>query len=606
MSATPTRPLSVAVLVKQVPRPDELRLGSDNRLSRSGVQHEMNPYCRRAVAAGVAAAEASGGTSTVLTLGPPAAEDCLREAVAWGADRGVLITDPVFAGSDTLATARALAAALDRLGPFDLVLCGRNSVDADTAQMPAQLAELLDWPMAGGVRELSFEADAVRVSCEHDDGRLDARVTLPAVLTCAERLIDPAKVGAEGRAAVPADRILRLAAADLGPGPWGEQASPTTVGETRQVEAERWGLRYGGDEDEVRRAVALLACHDVFEPAPAETAGPARSGGHGTAPSGPIVVLAEPGRLTATRDLLGEAARLAGGRGGVVVLSTEPLDTAEAGRWGADLVVPVCGAEAEEDVATALTNWCLENSPWAVLAPSTMWGREVAARAAARLGAGLAGDAIELEADERGLVCWKPAFSGALVAAVRFRSAVQLATVRGGVLRTAPPRDAVAQLAPEVTVSPRGRVVIALRTRDDDVDALAGAQTVVAVGAGVAPEDYPLLRPLLDLLGAELAATRKVTDRGWQPRARQIGITGRSVAPRLFIAIGTSGRFNHLAGARGADVILAVNNDPGAPVFEAADVGLVADWRQAVPWLVRAVAALRQPVAEPAAAVAAA
>ncbi|GAA2137645.1 hypothetical protein GCM10009760_18350 [Kitasatospora kazusensis] len=599
MSATPTRPLSVAVLVKQVPRPDELRLGPDNRLLRDGAGHEMNPYCRRAVSAGVAAAQASGGSCTVITLGPPTAEDCLREAVAWGADRGVLITDPAFAGSDTLATARALAAALDRLGPFDLVLCGRNSVDADTAQMPAQLAELLDWPMVGGVRELSFEADAVRVGCEHDDGRLEARVALPAVLTCAERLTDPAKVGPEGRAAVAADRISRLTAADLGPGPWGEQASPTTVGEVRLVEADRWGLRYDGDEDGVRQAVARLAGHDAFTPAAAGPGEGRRAAGGGPSPSGPVAVLAEPGRPAATRDLLGEAARLAGGRGRVFVLSTEPLDTAEAGAWGADVVVPIVGAEAEEDVATALTSWCLEQAPWAVLSPSTMWGREVTARAAARLGAGLAGDAIELDADEHGLVCWKPAFSGALVAAVRFRSAVQLATVRSGVLRTAPLGEAVAESVPELRVSPRGRVEIAGRTRDDDVDALAGASVVVAVGAGVAPEDYPLLRPLIDLLGAELAATRKVTDRGWQPRARQIGITGRSVAPRLFVAIGTSGRFNHLAGARGADIILAVNSDPAAPVFENADVGLVADWREAVPRLVDAVAALRAEVPAP-------
>ena len=127
--------MDIAVLVKQVPAVDALELGADGRLRRDRVELEMNPYCRRAVSQGVALARQLGGRCVALTLGPAAAEDVLREAVAWGADEGVHVVDPVFAGSDTLATAQALAAALRRLGPFDLVLLGRNSVDADTGQV---------------------------------------------------------------------------------------------------------------------------------------------------------------------------------------------------------------------------------------------------------------------------------------------------------------------------------------------------------------------------------------------------------------------------------------------------------------------------------------
>src|SRR5215831_20197188 len=98
-----------------------MQLGADGRLVREGLELELNPYCRRAVSKGVELATATGGTCTVVTLGPPSAEDVLREAIAWGADRGILVSDPAFAGSDTLATARALAAVLDREGPFDVV-----------------------------------------------------------------------------------------------------------------------------------------------------------------------------------------------------------------------------------------------------------------------------------------------------------------------------------------------------------------------------------------------------------------------------------------------------------------------------------------------------
>ncbi len=142
--------MRVAVLVKQVPRAEEMELLPDGRLKRDGIELEMNAYCRRAVSKGVEIARDSGGTCTVFTLGPPVAEDTLREAVAWGADEGVLVTDAAFAGSDTLATASALAAALRREGPFDLVLVGRNSIDADTGQVGPEVAELLDLPFAGG------------------------------------------------------------------------------------------------------------------------------------------------------------------------------------------------------------------------------------------------------------------------------------------------------------------------------------------------------------------------------------------------------------------------------------------------------------------------
>jgi electron transfer flavoprotein alpha subunit len=98
------------------------------------------------------------------------------------------------------------------------------------------------------------------------------------------------------------------------------------------------------------------------------------------------------------------------------------------------------------------------------------------------------------------------------------------------------------------------------------------------------------LRTLLD---AELGATRKVTDKGWLPRARQIGITGRSIAPRLFVSVGASGKFNHTVGLRAAGTVLAINNDAGAPIFEAADIGIVGDWREVLPVLVEQLRAAR-------------
>jgi electron transfer flavoprotein alpha subunit len=307
------------------------------------------------------------------------------------------------------------------------------------------------------------------------------------------------------------------------------------------------------------------------------------------APDRVIGVLVEAARDLLTRELLGAASTLAGRVVAIAALAPDDLtpDPDELGGWGADEIVTVSGIDVEEDVAAALVSWVDDVAPWAVLAPGTVWGREVASRAAARLGAGLTGDAVALELEGERLVAWKPAFGGALVAAVTATSDTQLVTVRAGMLPQLQPRARRPATA-ERAATRRGRVHLLARTRDDDLDVLADAHAVVGVGQGVAPEEYAALDPLLAALGAELAATRKVTDQGWLPRARQLGITGRSIAPRLYVALGLSGKFNHMVGVRAAHTVVAINKQPDALVFDVADVGIVGDWHEIVPRLARA------------------
>ncbi len=592
----------IAVLVKQIPKFEEMELAADGRLNRAGVDLELNPYCRRAVSQGVELAAARPGSHvTVITLGPPAAEDSVREAIAWGLARdvdidGVLVTDPAFAGSDTLATAKALAAALDRVaadrvGAFDLVLTGRNSVDADTGQVGPELAELCDLPFLSGVRHLSIDGTHVDARCEHDDGWLQAEVRLPAIISCAERLIDPCKVDPPERAAVPGDRIRRLTAADLGPGPWGQAASPTSVGAVKVMAVTR--ARQCKPEatlaEQVREAVRLLHERGAF--LPHESTAPTAT----VAPHLPdqqlVMVVVEPDRLHDTRELLGAAAGLTGNV--LAITFGEPVDHETLISWGADHIARHTGDNIEEDVAAAVATHARAARPWAILTGSTAWGREVAARVAAQLGAGLTGDAVELERADDRLVAWKPAFGGQLVAAIHCSSAVQMATVRAGVLPTLAPRTSGGVTTTATPLTPRHRVRVLARTRDDNLDVLAEAHTVIGIGKGVEPDAYDELEPLRTLLGAELGATRKVTDKGWLPRARQIGITGRSIAPRLFVSVGASGKFNHTVGLRAAGTVLAVNADQEAPIFAAADIGIVGDWREVLPILVEQLRAAR-------------
>jgi electron transfer flavoprotein alpha subunit len=615
-----TSPLRIAALVKQVPAAESFRLGPAGRLVREGVDFEMNAYCRRAVSEGVLLARATGGSCTVVTLGPPSAEDVLREAVAWGADDALHLCDDAFAGSDTLATARALAAALRQAGPFDLVLFGRNSIDGETGQVPPMVAELLDLPFATAARAVELKDGALHLELELDDGRQEVAVALPAVVSVAERLCEPCKVDVEGRAAVPPERIHRVTAAALGPGPWGQAGSPTRVGATRTMTHHRAALVLNGPLDaQAARAVHELAQRGALRPDPdpdpdadadagagngaaVVDAGPAerdgrtsRAGSDRGPGDGPVVaVLAEQGRPEVTAELTAAAAGLAHALGGTVqVLSTAPVPAAAAlASAGADLVVALEGAATAEDVAAGVAAHVRDTRPWALLAPSTAFGREVAGRAAAATGSGLTGDAVGLSVHDGKLVAAKPAFAGALVADITCDSPTQMVTVRPGVLpapvaagaaHVRPPAGDIPRVVTQLTR--RDRVRVLNERRDDDVETLARAEAVIGVGTGVAPDEYALLSPLAALLGAELAATRKVTDKGWAPRARQVGLTGRAIAPRLYVALGLSGKFNHMIGVRGAGTILAVNADRDAPVFGHCDVGIVGDWHEVVPLL---------------------
>lgn len=595
----PMGALRIAVLVKQVPAAAELQLDERGRLVRRGTTLELGAYCRRAVGKAVELAAADPASSvTVVTLGPPPAEDAVREAVAWGLDRGVdttgvLVSDPALAGSDTYATALALASALRRWGPFDLVLAGKQSTDSDTGQVPAQVAELLDLPFASGVKHLAADEGGLRLGCEHDDAWVEVALALPAVLSCAERLCPPAKVPPDRRKTVDAGRITSVPAAVLGPGPWGEAASLTRVGPQRALPVDRGGRPAAGEPlaVQVARAVEVLVARRALVPR--------ADGDEGAVPAtggpGPVVaVVADPWADRLTAELCGAAARLAATLGGSTavlaphgLLSSHGLRAAEAGSWGADHLVRIVGAEAAEDVARAVAQWAAGERPWAVLAGSTAWGREVAARMAAASGAGLTGDVVELEVAGDRLVAWKAAFSGQLTVAVTATTGLQMATVRPGAAGRLVPRAQVASVAELATV-PRRRVRHLGRRAEDSVCALSEAQVVVGVGLGVDPASYPALAELCGLLGAELACTRRVTDRGWMPHSRQVGVTGSAIAPRLYMAIGTSGRFNHMVGVRAAGTVLAVNPDPAAPVWDHCDTGIVGSWQATLPLLVRA------------------
>jgi len=148
--------MNIIVCIKQVPDAKDVRLDpKTNTMAREGVESIMNPFDRHAVEEAVRLKERHGGTVTVLSMGPPQAEAILREAVSCGADEAVLVSDRAFAGADTWATTYTLGKAIEKTGPFDLILCGKQAIDGDTAQVGPGLAKRLNIPYVSCVRKIT-------------------------------------------------------------------------------------------------------------------------------------------------------------------------------------------------------------------------------------------------------------------------------------------------------------------------------------------------------------------------------------------------------------------------------------------------------------------
>ena len=236
--------------------------------------------------------------------------------------------------------------------------------------------------------------------------------------------------------------------------------------------------------------------------------------------------------------------------------------------------------------ATVLAQLVAERSPAAVLLPSNAEGKEVAARLAIKTGSGLITDAVGVTAD---LTAEQPIFGGSVVVQSRVATGTPVITVRAN--STAPTEAPAAGTVEQVSAS-FSEADTAARVVDHVVEDKGGrpdlgeASIVVSGGRGVASaENFSVIEGLADSLGAAVGASRAAVDSGFYPHSFQVGQTGKTVSPQLYIAVGISGAIQHRAGMQTSKTIVAINKDPEAPIFEVADIGLVGDLFQLLPEL---------------------
>ena len=210
--------MKIIVCVKQVPDAKDVRLDPEtNTLAREGVQSIMNPYDQHAVEEAVRLKEKLGGEVTVLSMGPPQAVDVLKQAISCGADHAVLVSDRAFAGADTWATSYTLAKAVNKIGTFDLILCGKQAIDGDTAQVGPGLAIQLKIPFVTCVQKIRDASDSELVMERMmDDGYDVVAVNYPMLLTVVKDLNEPRVPSLKGKMRAKKTEIKILSAQDVG------------------------------------------------------------------------------------------------------------------------------------------------------------------------------------------------------------------------------------------------------------------------------------------------------------------------------------------------------------------------------------------------------
>ena len=419
---------------------------------------------------------------TLLSMGVPSTESFLLSLTRLGAKNAVLLTDKAFAGADTLATAYTLSLAIKKLQP-DLVLCGRQTLEGDTAQTGVMLSELIGYNLVTNVMKLTCTDD--EIICEtRNEGRMTAK--LPALATV-ERINTLRLPRLRSKTASVEVWNAETLGADISR--CGLKGSPTRVLESHENQGGKRKCKF----------IPLDQLDWAIEEG-----------------------MKKQRERSKSQNISGNKLKK------VYIVGEAPREFAES--ISDDItVIPLTTADEICERIKA-------DKPSAVLWGSDTLSKRLASLTAARLNLGLCADCTSLETDGETLFMIRPALSGSVIAKIKSLTIPAMATVR------------------------------TCETDSSDI--------IVTAGYGV-KDDIDKVKSFAERIGADLGASRKIVDNGILPYEYQVGLTGRTVSPAVYIAVGVSGAVHHIVGMQSSGTVIAINPDKNAPIFEYADFGVI-------------------------------
>jgi electron transfer flavoprotein alpha subunit len=628
--------LTIISLIKQVPLPSEMRMGEDGLMDRTKAKSIINIDCQFGLEAGLQLKKQHPDARLIVcSMGPGSFETSLRTAVSMGYDEAYLLSDRKLGGSDTYATGLAISTMLKHLGftknskdPF-IILAGRQTSDGDTAHVPSQVAENIGIPQATFVESVKADGSGNVIAKRIIEGGYQLmKLPIPCVISLTPTGIPPRKPSLSGAIKARTLKITTFGIADigLGTGKIGINGSPTIVAKVVNMVSERPPVTMSEGHNESSLVDSLIANlkkgGNILEKkesiAKIETERPDfpekdfRDGARGIITwaeitngniSRPSLELLTPARNLSTRLGIGTKVMTL-----VIGKNVQPLAQTLI-EHGSDEVIFVEDDKLEEYLVlpftSIFTQVIKERKPEIALFAATTSGRELAPRIGMRTSSGVTADCTGLEigeyVDKKEKVIYtpilesrRPTYGESKLATILGFVCPQVSTARAGTfevpVREKDRQGIISSFSP--VLEDKDFVVEIVKTvrGEGGLQNLFDADIIISGGRGTTSDSLGLIKALAEALksqgvNAEWACSRPVVDEGVTEYARQVGQTGKTVRPKVYVAVGISGAIQHIAGMKEAGKVIAINHNPKASIFNNADFGIVGEYQDILPEL---------------------
>ena len=632
--------LTIISLIKQVPLPTEMRMGDDGLMDRTKAKSIINIDCQFGLEAGLQLKKQYPDAKMVVcSMGPPSFEVALRTAISMGYDEAYLLSDRKLGGSDTYATGLAIATMLKHLGftkdskePF-IVIAGRQTSDGDTAHVPSQVAESLGIPQATFVESVKGDGEGNAIAKRIIEGGYQMmKLPMPCTISLTPTGIPPRKPSLTGAIKARNAKITVFGIDDIGLGTEkiGLSGSPTIVANVVNIVSERAPITLSEGHNEsalvdslisnMKKGGNVLEKKEKVEKKTAEKPEfpyyDNRNGAKG------IITWAEIANGKITRpsiELLTPARKLANELGNdtkimTLLIGKNVKDQVQTlFEHGSDEVIVVEDDKLEEYLVLPFSSIfeqvIKERNPEIALFAATTSGRELAPRIGMKTGSGVTADCTGLEIGEyvnkRDKVINKPilhsrrpTYGESKLATILGFVYPQISTARAGtfevpekvegrtgVLSTFKPKLTKEEFKVEILKTVRG---------EGSLQSLFEADIIVSGGRGATSDNLGLIKKLVETLkekgvNAEWACSRVVVDEGVAEYAHQVGQTGKTIRPKVYVAVGISGAIQHIAGMKESEKIIAIDHNSKASIFHFADFGIVGEYQDILPELIERV-----------------
>ena len=634
--------LTIISLIKQVPLPSEMRMGEDGLMDRTKAKSIINIDCQFGLEAGLQLKKQYPDARLIVcSMGPASFEASLRTAISMGYDEAFLLSDRKLGGSDTYATGLAISTMLRHLGftkdskePF-IILAGRQTSDGDTAHVPSQVAEKIGIPQATFVESVKADgAGNVIAKRIIEGGYQILKLPMPCVISLTPTGIPPRKPSLSGAIRARNLKITTFGIDDIGLGTEkiGINGSPTIVVKVVNIISERPPIIMSEGHNEAALVDSLIANFkkggNVLEKkekaAKKEIERPDfpekdfREGARG------IITWAEVTNGKISRpslELLTPARRLAAQLGNdtkvltvIIGKNVQPLAQTLI-EHGSDEVIIVENDKLGEYLvlpfSSILAQIIKERKPEIALFAATTSGRELAPRIGMKTDSGVTADCTGLEIgeyiDKKEKVIYapilesrRPTYGESKLATILGFVCPQISTARAGTFevpeRIAGRKGIVSGFNPVLKDTDFVVEIVKTVRGEGGLQNLFDADVIITGGRGTTIDNLSLIKALAGALrnqgvNAEWASSRPVVDEGVAEYARQVGQTGKTIRPKVYIAVGVSGAIQHIAGMKESEIIIAIDHNPKANIFRNADFGIVGEYTDIIPELIERVKA---------------